>query len=92
LGKSFGKEGHIINHFNFILLAYVMGTDINYQMLHGKSKPTRVSQTVREIDESVLANLKQYNCGDLYVDVLVSDFSLPTWTDSLKFDSIITDR
>lgn len=30
----------------FCILAYVMGTDIDYLMLHGKTKPTRVSQKV----------------------------------------------
>jgi tRNA (guanine10-N2)-methyltransferase len=71
--------------------AYVSGSDLDRQMLHGKSKPTRVHQKVRASDESIMANLKQYNCEQLYVDILVSDFSLPIWHDNLQFDAIITD-
>lgn len=47
---------------------------------------------VRAQDECVLANLKQYGCADLFVDVLVSDFSRSMWHRSMQFDSIITDR
>lgn len=72
--------------------AYVMGSDIDYQMLHAKTRPSRISQKVRELDESIRANLKQYNCEQLYVDVVVSDFSKQIWLDGLEFDSIITDR
>ncbi|XP_031619867.1 tRNA (guanine(10)-N2)-methyltransferase homolog [Contarinia nasturtii] len=71
---------------------YVMGTDIDYLMLHGKTKPSRVSQKTRDEDESILANLKQYNCDHLYLDVLVSDFSNSIWHDKIvQLDSIITD-
>lgn len=69
-----------------------MGTDIDFLMLHGKTKPSRVTQKVREEDESIWSNLKQYNCGHLYLDVLVSDFSNPVWHKNIQFDSIITDR
>ncbi|XP_058459641.1 tRNA (guanine(10)-N2)-methyltransferase homolog [Malaya genurostris] len=71
--------------------AYVLGSDIDYMTVHGKSKPTRANQKVRASDESIYANLKQYGCESLYVDVLVSDFSRSVWNDRLKFDSIITD-
>lgn len=47
---------------------------------------------VRAEDESILANLKQYNCASLYIDVAVSDFSCSIWHSNIKFDSIITDR
>lgn len=46
---------------------------------------------MREKDESIHTNLKQYNLDQLYMDVLVSDFSLPIWTDNIFFDGIITD-
>lgn len=72
--------------------AYVLGTDIDYMTVHGKSKPTRVNQKVREADESIYANLKQYGCERYFLDVLVSDFSRSIWKDSIQFDSIITDR
>lgn len=69
-----------------------MGCDIDYMMLYGKSRPSRINQKVREKDERVISNLKQYKCDDRYIDVLVSDFSLITWRDEIVFDSIITDR
>lgn len=47
---------------------------------------------VREKDECILANLKQYNCDKSYVDVLVSDFSNSIWHKNIQFDRIITDR
>lgn len=47
---------------------------------------------VRDEDESILSNLKQYNCDQHYVDVLVSDFSNSIWHKNIQFDSIITDR
>lgn len=47
---------------------------------------------VRDEDESILSNLKQYDCDQHYVDVLVSDFSNSIWHKNIQFDSIITDR
>lgn len=72
--------------------AYVMGTDIDYMMLHAKNRPSRITQKVREKDESIRANLVQYNCEKQYLDVLVSDFSSTIFKDGIVFDSIITDR
>ncbi|XP_055376506.1 tRNA (guanine(10)-N2)-methyltransferase homolog isoform X2 [Condylostylus longicornis] len=71
--------------------AYVMGTDIDYMMLHAKSRPSRISQKIRDSDESIKANLKQYDCEKRFIDVFVSDFSNPVWRDNIEFDSIITD-
>lgn len=71
--------------------AYVMGTDIDYMMLHAKNRPSRITQKVREKDESIRANLVQYNCEKQYLDVLVSDFSSTIFKDGIVFDSIITD-
>uniref|UniRef100_A0AAR5QI18 tRNA (guanine(10)-N(2))-methyltransferase TRMT11 n=1 Tax=Dendroctonus ponderosae TaxID=77166 RepID=A0AAR5QI18_DENPD len=70
---------------------YVFGSDIDYLMLHGKTKPTRIKQQKRAKDESIKANMKQYNLGHKYIDVLINDFSLPFWRDSMEFDAIITD-
>lgn len=61
-------------------------------MLHGKSKPTRVKQKVRDNDESIRANLIQYGLENLYLDVFVGDFSNCPFSDAIQFDSIITDR
>lgn len=69
-----------------------MGTDIDYMMLHARTRPSRITQKVREKDESIRANLRQYNCEQLYADVCVSDFSRDIWRNELQFDSIITDR
>lgn len=68
-----------------------MGCDIDYLMLHGKTKPSRISQKIREKDECVQANFIQYNCEKNYLDVFVGDFSSKTWREDLLFDSIITD-
>lgn len=70
---------------------YVLGTDIDYLMLHGRTRPSRIKQKVREQDESIRANMQQYNLGHRYLDVLVNDFSVPFWKDEFKFDAIITD-
>lgn len=72
--------------------AYVLGADIDFMMLHARARPSRITQKVREKDESIRANLKQYNCADRYMDVVVADFSNPLWSKRIKFDSIITDR
>ncbi|CAK1543802.1 unnamed protein product [Leptosia nina] len=70
---------------------YIWGSDIDYMMLHARTRPTRVGQKVRKKEESIRGNLKQYGIESKYLDVLVSDFSLPMWKESLKFDAIITD-
>lgn len=71
--------------------AYVIGCDIDFLLLHGLTKPTKKGQKKRAIDESVRANLAQYNLQDYYVDVLIADSSLPFWNTNACFDSIITD-
>ncbi|XP_039960648.1 tRNA (guanine(10)-N2)-methyltransferase homolog [Bactrocera tryoni] len=70
---------------------YVLGADIDFMMLHGRSRPSRITQKVRERDERVRANLEQYGCGDRYIDVIISDFSNPLWREGVEFDAIITD-
>ncbi|XP_066253670.1 tRNA (guanine(10)-N2)-methyltransferase homolog [Euwallacea similis] len=70
---------------------YVFGTDIDYLMLHGKTKPTRIKQEKRASDESIEANMRQYGLQDKYVDVLINDFSMTFWKDSVQFDAVITD-
>ncbi|CAH0723983.1 unnamed protein product, partial [Brenthis ino] len=71
--------------------AYVWGSDIDFMILHARSRPTRVGQKVRKKEESIRGNMKQYNTEMRYLDVVVSDFSLPMWRGDLKFDAIITD-
>ncbi|CAK1579047.1 unnamed protein product [Parnassius mnemosyne] len=71
--------------------AHVWGSDIDFMMLHARSRPTRVGQKVRKKDESIKGNMKQYGIESRYLDVVVSDFSLPMWRDDLRFDAIVTD-
>ncbi|XP_031837594.1 tRNA (guanine(10)-N(2))-methyltransferase TRMT11 isoform X3 [Nomia melanderi] len=70
---------------------YTLGTDIDYLMLHGRTRPTRKMQKIREKDESIAANMKQYGTSSYYIDVVVSDFSVPLWRSDMTVDAIITD-
>ncbi|XP_069357708.1 tRNA (guanine(10)-N2)-methyltransferase homolog isoform X1 [Maniola hyperantus] len=70
---------------------YVWGSDIDFMMLHARSRPTRVGQKVRTKEESIRGNMESYGTKSKYLDVVVSDFSLPMWRSDLKFDAIITD-
>ncbi|XP_075976172.1 tRNA (guanine(10)-N(2))-methyltransferase TRMT11 [Anticarsia gemmatalis] len=71
--------------------AHVWGSDIDFMMLHARTRPTRVGQKVRTKDESIRGNMRQYGIESQYLDVVVSDFSMPMWRPDLKFDAIITD-
>jgi tRNA (guanine10-N2)-methyltransferase len=74
--------------------AYVMGTDIDYLLIHGLTKPSRAGVKTRDTDESVLSNLRQYNLQNQYIDVVIADSSQPFWRTSaptLQLDAIITD-
>ncbi|XP_017867527.1 PREDICTED: tRNA (guanine(10)-N2)-methyltransferase homolog isoform X1 [Drosophila arizonae] len=70
---------------------YVLGADIDFMMVHARCRPSRITQKVRDKDESIRANLQQYGCANRYMDVLVADFSNPLWHRRITFDSIITD-
>ncbi|XP_049780749.1 tRNA (guanine(10)-N2)-methyltransferase homolog isoform X2 [Schistocerca cancellata] len=71
---------------------YVLGTDIDYLMLHGKTRPTRIQKKKkRDEDESIRTNLKQYGRSSQYIDVIVADSSLPVWHPDFKVDAIVTD-
>ncbi|CAB0016649.1 unnamed protein product [Nesidiocoris tenuis] len=71
---------------------YVLGADIDYLMLHGRSAPTRKQARHKpRHEESVMANMKQYGLSSQYVDLVIADFSLPLWSKTLKLDAIITD-
>lgn len=72
--------------------SYVIGSDIDYLMLHAKTRPSRIRQKVREKDESVHANMVQYSLTHLYLDVFVGDFANCPLIDKIQFDSIISDR
>ncbi|XP_054268125.1 tRNA (guanine(10)-N2)-methyltransferase homolog isoform X2 [Macrosteles quadrilineatus] len=72
---------------------FVFGTDIDFMMLHAKTKPTRKQDRFRgrQDDESVMANFDQYQLTSQYLDVVVADASVPLWRDELVVDAIITD-
>ncbi|XP_029161364.1 tRNA (guanine(10)-N2)-methyltransferase homolog [Nylanderia fulva] len=70
---------------------YTFGTDIDFLMLHGRTRPTRISQKIREKDESIATNMRQYGMSSYYLDVVVADFSYPLWRTDLRIDAIITD-
>ncbi|KAK1127211.1 hypothetical protein K0M31_003759 [Melipona bicolor] len=70
---------------------YTLGTDIDFLMLHGRTRPTRISQKIREKDENIATNMSQYGKRSYYIDVVVSDFSYPLWRSDMCIDAIITD-
>ena len=70
---------------------YTLGTDIDYLMLHGRTRPSRISQKAREIDENVAANMNQYGITSYFIDVVVADFSRTLWRTNVNLDAIITD-
>ncbi|XP_066598461.1 tRNA (guanine(10)-N2)-methyltransferase homolog isoform X2 [Prorops nasuta] len=70
---------------------YTLGTDIDFLMLHGRTRPTRITQKVRGKDDSIIANMNQYELTSYHLDVLVSDFSRPMWHSNFRVDAIITD-
>ncbi|XP_014214410.1 tRNA (guanine(10)-N2)-methyltransferase homolog [Copidosoma floridanum] len=70
---------------------YTLGTDIDFLMLHARSRPSRITQKIREEDESITSNMKQYGIESRFLDVIVSDFSRPLWRSDVKLDAIITD-
>nr|XP_032824892.1 tRNA (guanine(10)-N2)-methyltransferase homolog [Petromyzon marinus] len=71
--------------------AFVMGSDIDYNTIHGLGKASRKNQKWRGPDENIRANLRQYGLEQLYADVLVSDASRPIWRPHQLFDAILTD-
>ncbi|KAK3087947.1 hypothetical protein FSP39_012704 [Pinctada imbricata] len=72
--------------------SYVMGTDIDYILLHAQGKPSRAKQKKRSKDESIRNNLLQYGLQQFYIDALVADASKSSlWDSRLQVDAIITD-
>uniref|UniRef100_A0A8D0GCG2 tRNA (guanine(10)-N(2))-methyltransferase TRMT11 n=1 Tax=Sphenodon punctatus TaxID=8508 RepID=A0A8D0GCG2_SPHPU len=71
--------------------AYVCGTDIDYNTVHGLGKASRKNQKWRGPDENIRANLRQYGLEKYYIDALVSDASQAIWRKRMLFDAVITD-
>ncbi|KAJ9574351.1 hypothetical protein L9F63_026003, partial [Diploptera punctata] len=76
---------------------YVLGSDIDFLMLHGKTRPTRVQKKFGEknsvkLIESIHTNLQQYGRANQYLDVICGRCSSSLWKQRFKRDRIITDR
>ncbi|XP_021248746.1 tRNA (guanine(10)-N2)-methyltransferase homolog isoform X1 [Numida meleagris] len=84
-----GTGGLLISSAHFG--AYVCGTDIDYNTIHGLGKASRKNQKWRGPDENIRANLRQYGLEKYYLDALVSDSSRPIWRKGTLFDAIVTD-
>ncbi|KFO62370.1 tRNA (guanine(10)-N2)-methyltransferase [Corvus brachyrhynchos] len=84
-----GTGGLLISSAHFG--AYVCGTDIDYNTIHGLGKASRKNQKWRGPDENIRANLRQYGLEKYYLDALVADSSRPIWREGMLFDAIITD-
>ncbi|XP_031757878.1 tRNA (guanine(10)-N2)-methyltransferase homolog isoform X3 [Xenopus tropicalis] len=84
-----GTGGLLVSSAHFG--AYVCGTEIDYNTVHGLGKATRMNQKWRGPDENIRANLRQYGLEKYYLDVLLSDASKPVWRKAPLFDAIITD-
>jgi len=69
----------------------VLGADIDYLTLHARSRPSRVGQKVRAVDENMAANFHQYGLASRYLGVVAGDSSRPPWRDGAWLDCIITD-
>ncbi|XP_070533692.1 tRNA (guanine(10)-N(2))-methyltransferase homolog [Ptychodera flava] len=72
--------------------AYVTGTDIDYNIIHGRGKSSRRdANKYRGPNESIRTNMKLYNLEKFYIDVMVADASRNIWRQQSIFDAIITD-
>ena len=68
--------------------AQVIGSDIDFLMVHARTKPSRVGQTKRIKGESFKGNFEQYNLSAKLIDVIVADASSSMWHSTFKFDVI----
>lgn len=71
--------------------AYTFGADIDWLLLHGKSRPSRIGQKTRSDGENVRANFNQYNMSSNYLDVLVSDITRSPWRKNMTIDAVVAD-
>ena len=58
---------------------------------HCRSRPSRVGEKVRAVDESMVANFSQYGLSSKYLGVIAADFCLSPWRNCQMFQCIITD-
>ena len=66
----------------------VVGSDIDFLMVHARTKPSRVGQKKRIKGESFKGNFQQYQLSSKLIDVIVADASNSPWNSKLKFDAI----
>lgn len=71
--------------------AVVFGSDIDYKLLFGLSRPSRPNVKKREADETLMGNLLQYSLSSQFGDIILTDASRPVFRESFKFDAIICD-
>ena len=65
-----------------------MGSDIDFLMVHARTKPSRVGQKKRIKGESFRGNFQQYQLEAKLIDVIVGDASNYPWSHKIKFDAI----
>ena len=65
-----------------------MGSDIDFLMVHARTKPSRVGQKKRIKGESFRGNFQQYQLEAKLIDVIVGDASNYPWSQKIKFDAI----
>ena len=67
--------------------AQVIGSDIDYLMVHARTKPSRKGQKKRK-GESFKGNFQQYQLESKLIDVIVGDASNDSWSSNIEFDAI----
>ncbi|XP_040575850.1 tRNA (guanine(10)-N(2))-methyltransferase homolog [Lepeophtheirus salmonis] len=70
---------------------YSFGGDIDYLMMHARTRPSRVGQKKRKKEESMRGNFEQYQLEKYYGDIIVADNSRPPWREIPWFKAIIAD-
>ena len=68
--------------------AQVIGSDIDFLMVHARTKPSRVGQKKRIKGESFKGNFEQYTLTAKLLDVIVADASNNPWRDNFNFDAV----
>ncbi|TRY78197.1 hypothetical protein TCAL_06763 [Tigriopus californicus] len=71
--------------------AFILGSDIDFLVIHAKTRPSRWKQKIRAQDESMKANFQQYGLAAKYLDVVVADSSRPIWARKSILNAIVTD-
>ncbi|XP_026692117.2 tRNA (guanine(10)-N(2))-methyltransferase TRMT11 [Ciona intestinalis] len=72
---------------------YVIGGDINYNIINARGRSSRKGAGWRQKDETIRHTLMEYGLRSQYLDVLLCDAACHAWNTNGKelFDAIITD-